>query len=766
MKTSWLRFASFVVTIGVFSFMHAVQAQSVTSLDPQVIDTVNGTALTVAGSDFGDPPGVKTNTQRLLVGTTTISTSNGLQSWTPTSIMFVAPTSLYTQSSPLQIVLQNVKTKLKTSGPLVYLQPSVTSLKTPSRVAPDLISVQSLLTIAGKHFTATKGKVVFAGGAEGTVISWTDTLITATVPAGAVSGGVTVKVFNKNTGTYSIAADSPTSVEIMPQITNDPFTRDNQWWLVRTHAAGAWATTTGNKNIVVAVIDSGVNTQALDFTFNIWKNPRELPGNGRDDDGNGLVDDTHGWNFLKNSPDLTPPNSHGTEVAGIIAAQGNNGVGVAGLAWKTTIMPLIACNASDCPADKVGQAIRYAVDNGAQIINLSTYGPSTAAYSTKLDAAIRYAFLRGALVVAAAGNSTDTGTDPKNLNVTPSSPVCNNVSRNMVLGVTATDRTDVKSSFANYGSDCVDIAAPGSGIFTTVRTVDDPTNKSGVSPLLIGYGKDSGTGLAAAVVSGVAALVEAKYPAANSVQVADMIRRSADPIDAVNPLYAGHLGAGRVNAAAAVALVPDPALADAVPNARTRPNVAGITVKNGTYALLVGKQTVKLRPFGAKYGGAVAAWKVSFNVVGQELYVFAAGAKSAASSVKVYNAKGKLMQTLKPYVAGTQAGLTAVMTVEPLTNRLYLAVGSIGKSGKVIVFQGGVTGFRPIQQLTAGAAGSKTIVKFLKLDPDEYALVTMMSGKPASMKIWSYDDASKRFFEDTATQQKRVTVNGDALNVK
>lgn len=155
-----------------------------------------------------------------------------------------------------------------------------------------------------------------------------------------------------------------------------------QWYLQQIRAEEAWEKTTGSKQVVVAVIDTAVDIDHEDLRGNIWTNPNEVAGNGIDDDGNGFIDDIHGWNFVDDSAELRPNAEdrqeafvHGTLVASLIGAEGNNSRGIAGVAWHVSIMPLVGLDASGSGSTvDVANAVNYAVLHGADIINLSIEG--------------------------------------------------------------------------------------------------------------------------------------------------------------------------------------------------------------------------------------------------------------------------------------------------------------------------------------------------------------------------------------------------------
>ena len=198
--------------------------------------------------------------------------------------------------------------------------------------------------------------------------------------------------------------------------------------------------------MVVAVVDTGVDLDHPDLSFNIWTNYDEIPANGIDDDGNGFVDDYHGASFA-GGPSPQDDHGHGTHCAGIAAAVTNNRVGVAGVAGGAKIMPVKSLNRLGRGYwDGIAAGIIYAADNGAEVINLSLGGSYA---SQVVEAACDYARDRGATVIAAAGNSATSATPyPAGFN--------------SVVAVSATDHNDWLAEFSNFGS-WIDVSAPGGG---------------------------------------------------------------------------------------------------------------------------------------------------------------------------------------------------------------------------------------------------------------------------------------------------------------
>jgi subtilisin family serine protease len=310
---------------------------------------------------------------------------------------------------------------------------------------------------------------------------------------------------------------------------NDPL-YGQQWGLAKINAAAAWNVTTGSTSVVVAVIDAGLDVDHPDLAGQLWINPGEIPGNGQDDDNNGYVDDIHGWNFVDNNPDLSDNTGHGTEVAGVLAARGNNGTGIAGMCWNCRLMVLKVtqpggvANYSDIAA-----AVNYAAQKGAQVINISLGGHHD---SATLRTAIAEAATT-AVIVAGAGNSNS------------SAPFYPAAYSDRVLAVAGSSDSDAKVGNSNYGV-WISVSAPGEDITTTF---------DGGS-----YGAASGTSVAAPFVSGLAGLLRSQYPEWPPATVRAHIRQTSQNIDDLNPGYETMLGQGRIHAGQALSTAAQPLL--------------------------------------------------------------------------------------------------------------------------------------------------------------------------------------------------------------
>jgi subtilisin family serine protease len=310
---------------------------------------------------------------------------------------------------------------------------------------------------------------------------------------------------------------------------NDPL-MSQLWGMTKIDAADAWNLTTGatgaNK-VVVAVIDTGVDYTDTDLAANIWTNTAEIAGNGVDDDHDGFVDDIRGYNFVSNTNNVMDDNSHGTHVSGTIAAVGNNSLGVAGVNWSASIMPLkfLDSTGSGYLSDAV-RAINYVTMMRTQegvnvrVINASWGGGG---YSSAMQNAIQAANDAGILFVAAAGNSAT------NNDASPQYPA--SYTPPNVISVAASDQNDRLASFSCYGATTVDLAAPGVNIYSTL-----PGNR---------YGAYSGTSMATPFVSGVAALAWAYNPNAT---VADVRNALLQGVDKVSSLSGKVASGGRLNA--------------------------------------------------------------------------------------------------------------------------------------------------------------------------------------------------------------------------
>lgn len=309
---------------------------------------------------------------------------------------------------------------------------------------------------------------------------------------------------------------------------NDPYYAQ-QWNLQAIGMAQAWATQTDTSDVVIAVLDTGVKRTHPDLYDQLWRNSYEIAANGLDDDRNGYIDDVHGWHFYhvyttgealpRDDADISDPNGHGTHVAGIIGAAGDNGVGVTGVAWRSRLMIVRVLDDDRMGAESdVIRGLTYAINNGARVVNLSLGQMED---TPALREAITEAEARGVLLVAAAGN---TG---KALLYPAAYPT--------VLGVGASDRNGERASFSAGGAQ-LNLLAPGVDILSTWN--GQP------------YFTQSGTSMAAPHVSGVAALLRQQQAEATPAHIRRCLQLTATDVAA--PGRDDNSGYGIVNAARAL----------------------------------------------------------------------------------------------------------------------------------------------------------------------------------------------------------------------
>ena len=344
----------------------------------------------------------------------------------------------------------------------------------------------------------------------------------------------------KNTASkFNLEFDSKTfkKISVVP---NDPFF-SRQWHLLNVGQSGgtqgsdinavqAWKNRTDASNVVVAVIDGGVDTDHPDLDDNLWTNKKEVPNNGIDDDNNGYVDDIHGWNFVKKTSDPRK-DKHGTHVAGIIGAEGGNKIGVSGVAWDTQIMTLDIFDKGEKYTDDILlEAVNYAIDNGANVINMSLgytipHASLQLYKQAKPDIYQRYvdtfsrATKNGVTIVSSAGNDDSEDSGSLSLPSAFSSEI------DGFISVAAVDHLNFITDYSNYGGE-ITIAAPGgsstteqSKIFSTLP-VDHQS-----------YGGLPGTSMAAPVVTGSIALVLAENPKLTPQNIEALLKHTASKED-------------------------------------------------------------------------------------------------------------------------------------------------------------------------------------------------------------------------------------------
>lgn len=419
----------------------------------------------------------------------------------------------------------------------------------------------------------------------------------------------------------------------------------NQWYLQKIKATSAWDSVREAPEVVIAILDSGVQIDHPDLKDNIWVNKREIADNGLDDDKNGFIDDKNGWDFVNNVPDPAPKFqsgftedgiNHGTIIAGIAAASGNNAAGIVGVTWKAKIMPLkVLDDKGEGSSSKVIKAIDYAIANGANIINLSFVGFG---YSKSLDEAIKRAYDAGLIVVAAGGNEVGQG-EGYDLDKTPMYPACLDGANgeNRVIGVAATDTLDQKAPFSSFGNKCIDLAAPGISVFSTV--VYSPTNYINDQSFNKYYdGYWSGTSVAVPMVSGGLALIAAANPGLNRNEIVKILFKTADDINRLNPNYLNRLGSGRINFLSAVTEARN------ILNSKSEKLL--IAPQSGYQPLIKitdqdGKVEKEFLAFDKKFKGGVSLASGDINGDGAKEIIAAAG-PGGGPHVKIFNLNGDL----------------------------------------------------------------------------------------------------------------------------
>lgn len=444
-----------------------------------------------------------------------------------------------------------------------------------------------------------------------------------------------------------------------------------QWHLPKIGAPTAWDTTTGSSTVTIAILDSGVDSAHPDL------NPLIVPG----------------WNFFDNSADTRDVTGHGTGVAGTAAALGNNGLGIAGVTMNCRLMPVRVSDASGfANVSTIASALNWAADHGARVANVSF----RASDSATVQAAAQYFQAKGGVVTISAGN--ESLVDPS-----PDNPYA--------LTVGATDQSDGHAAFSNTG-DCVDLSAPGVQILTAT---------SGGN-----YGYGTGTSFSAPIVAGVAALALSANPALSGAQVQSILKQTADDLGAAG--WDTAFGAGRVNAARAVAVaiattpaesVP-PAVAITAPSAGT--SVSGVVSVSVTATDNIGVTGVQWYCDGLALGSSVTApatlaWDTRTAANGDRVLQArgydAAGNVGLSASVNV-TVQNSIPDTSAPTVA--ILGPSAGSTVSGSVNVAVTATDNVGVTQLEWYLDGALMGSGPGGSLsfpwgTAGTAnGSHTLL--------------------------------------------------------
>ena len=313
------------------------------------------------------------------------------------------------------------------------------------------------------------------------------------------------------------------------------------------NAVNGWDIKTDSSDVVVAVIDTGIDYNHDDLRNNMWVNTAEIAGNGIDDDNNGYIDDVYGYNFVSDTSDPMDYFGHGTHCAGTIAAEGNNGIGITGVSWNARLMAIKVLNDEGKGyVSDIAEGIIYATNMGAKVSN-NSYGAfmenkelyGIAVYSPVIDA-FKAANEAGMVAVTSAGNSRANLDDTANTYGELTAAYPSGINLSNIISVAATDADDQLAPFSNYGFADVDMGAPGVGILSTI-----PGNE---------YGLKSGTSMAAPHVSGAAALLIAQNPDLKPYEVRAILMKSGDSIAALEDIT---ISGKRLNLAAALEYISD-----------------------------------------------------------------------------------------------------------------------------------------------------------------------------------------------------------------
>ena len=395
---------------------------------------------------------------------------------------------------------------------------------------------------------------------------------------------------------------------VIQRTVNDPLF-SSQTNLNQINIPQAWDVTTG-KDIIIALIDTGIAKQHEDLIGKLWVNTKEIPNNHRDDDGNGYVDDVNGYNFRQNNSNITDDNGHGTSVASVIAANTNNTKGIAGINWHAKIMVLKALNElGGGEYTHVARAVRYAVDNGAKLINMS-FG--THLNNSELEQAVNYAISKGVAVIAAAGNNG------QNKLLYPAA-------YSGVIAVGAVDSAGARASFSNFGTG-LDVMAPGLNIVSA--NYEQST----------AYSSNSGTSYAAAHITGLASLILSLYPSLSPQEIRTIIRESTK-----NKGNSTEYGEGIIDAA----------LVFNTANIANIPLSAQITASTNNL-LADDLQTAKITITVTSDGLPVIGRSIGAQISGGQVKINNSTIYDSSVNLGVTNTLGKLYFTVSSYIAGTK----------------------------------------------------------------------------------------------------------------
>lgn len=534
----------FIALITLSSFGGTTIAATLLTLSKTEIQ--HGEFFDITGAEFGS---TASEYNYVCFGSTTacargtdIATRSGFE-WTNTRIRMALPSSGIPISGEIIVlaesqrqsctdgVCQTVRFSAEKGRAQYTVKPSV-SQTVPAGIAKPGDQVR----ITGTGFGDFGGAVLFDGTA-GSISSWSYNSIDVRTPS----------PLTKQTGTIIVKSSNGKESTPFSFIVGIPISQDElsfqQYYLSQINIPSLWSVPATHETLV-AVLDDGVYHNHPDLQSKMWRNTDEIAGNSIDDDKNGFIDDHLGYNFWDKTAAVDPKGGHGTAVAGVIAAAKDNTIGIAGIASRVKIMPIIISDGKAVSFQAIKDGVRYAVENGAEVINISASSVGASGYIEELTELFQWAFIRGAVLVISAGNRDVPGGIGQNLNLIPESPVCNNGKHRILLGVAALNNPDSTSSgrtkaiFSSYGSNCVNVAAPGVDIASTVPPLFQRERKF--------YDSLDGTSFSAPVVSGVAAALKSIRPDFTNYEIINRIIAASENIDSFNPGFEGQIG-GRVN---------------------------------------------------------------------------------------------------------------------------------------------------------------------------------------------------------------------------
>ena len=562
-------------------------------------------------------------------------------------------------------------------------------------------------------------------------------------------------------------------------LTPDDEFLEEQWYLENIGAYEAWDTHTGDGSVVVAVLDTGIDLDHPDLEENIWVNTGEVADDGIDNDSNGYVDDVNGYDFVDDDGSPVPDQdsafdegavSHGTVIAGIIGAVGDNDEGVAGIIWDVQLMSVrILDNEGVGDSNLARQGVEYAMENGADVINLSFTGFD---FDDVLRRAIEEAYEAGIVVVAAMGNADNGGI---NTDESPIFPACfgERADEDWILGVAATDQDDVKAEFSNYGAECTDISAPGEDIFSAVYQDDDWIEFAD------GFYQDSwsGTSMASPMVAGAAALLKSAYHSLTPDDIKSILRLSVDPVTATGDAQ-GKMGSGRLNIGTALTLASS--FADASDSGSTgsaseaassyRIAVAPESGSPPTVRVFTNSGSEVVASFDAydsTFTGGVRLTMGDVDGDGEEEIVTVPG-PGGGPQVRVFDLEGNLESQFYVFEVTLRSGLYVATGDIDGDGIEEIAVSTdVGGSARVALFDKGgeqLESISPFSDIT-GARSVRIAMGDVDGDESDEVIVTLGEGHEPRIRVYEPDgEFVSEFLAYASTYDKGVFVAAGDLD--